>query len=418
MTNNHQYKVYDTTTPLEHFRPNGFYIVGEHAFNYKINALEYATKTNLPVTWEFNTEVYRSLDWRQPPEIKLKDIYRMRAQQLRDKYDYLVLAFSGGADSTTILHTFLENNIKIDEIICEWPNNLIKDSPENSITPDPENYIYEWHLRIQPVLQYLASHHPEIKITKLDGSERMGIEDFEDTCSIVNHCAFISIKRYRAIENYLQHISRTHHNVGLMIGTDKLRTVIDRRVLSIVFTDVNCWWKSSITDYVKTIEYFFWTPDLPEIVKIQAHEIYKYLQQHPEQTWIFDFKTAPNREMYPVEFRIYQRYQVNLIKKIIYPDWDLSIFQADKPESLINNKQYDSLSIDKYGREYQSWRSNIENRFKSLDKKYVNVFQGKYFEFDGYKPFFSRLYPIGVLKNCHDDTDASSLFSMDKLPYI
>jgi len=46
-------------------------------------------------------------------------LYALRARQLREKYDYLVLYFSGGADSTNILKTFIDNNIFLDEIVMQ-----------------------------------------------------------------------------------------------------------------------------------------------------------------------------------------------------------------------------------------------------------------------------------------------------------
>lgn len=413
-----KYKIYDTAAPLEHFQHNGYYIVGDYIFNYKINALEFATKNNLQVKWEFNTDAFKSLDWRTPPAIGLKEIYRMRAQQLRDKYDYLILAFSGGSDSTTILNTFLENNIKIDEIVTEWPNSLIKKAPSSDLTLDPENYIYEWHLRILPALQHLATRHPEIKITKLDGTEKLEIEDFEDTCSIVNHHAFISVKRYRSIENHIRNLYKSHKNIGLITGSDKPRIIIDRQAFSVIFADMHCWWKSSITDYVKKIEYFYWTPDLPEIVKVQAHLIYNYLQHHPELIWIFDHNRCPNRETHYKEFKLYYRCQANLIKKIIYPDWELSIFQADKADSLINSQQYALVTPDESTREFQSWYSNIKTRMAVVDKKFINCSNGKYFQFDGYKPLFSRMYPIGMLRNYHKESNVSSLYQISDLEYL
>jgi len=59
--------------------------------------------------------------WDQEPVSTLSDLYHNRAQQLRNKYDYLVLWYSGGADSDTALNSFIDNNIHIDEIVS-WVN--------------------------------------------------------------------------------------------------------------------------------------------------------------------------------------------------------------------------------------------------------------------------------------------------------
>ena len=62
----------------------------------------------------------------------IDELYRQRAHQLRDKYDYVVLWFSGGADSNNVLNSFIDNDIKIDEVVS-----MIN----YSATGDKENYL-------------------------------------------------------------------------------------------------------------------------------------------------------------------------------------------------------------------------------------------------------------------------------------
>ena len=95
----------------------GYYSVGKLKFYSKLEALELAKKLGQDVKWHFNDEAYSSYDWTQEPTETLEELYCARALQLREKYDYLVLWFSGGADSTNVLDSFLKNNIKIDEVV-------------------------------------------------------------------------------------------------------------------------------------------------------------------------------------------------------------------------------------------------------------------------------------------------------------
>ena len=99
----------------------GYYLVGWKKFYNKTLALMESKKTGYEVTWSFNENIYGSIDWSIPIETPLFEIYKQRAQQLRDKYDYLMLYYSGGADSGAILRTFVENNIFIDEIVMQLP---------------------------------------------------------------------------------------------------------------------------------------------------------------------------------------------------------------------------------------------------------------------------------------------------------
>jgi hypothetical protein len=61
--------------------------------------------------------IFDKLDWSKEPTKSLKNLYKERAEQIRSLYNYIILYFSGGSDSITVLNTFLDNNILIDEIV-------------------------------------------------------------------------------------------------------------------------------------------------------------------------------------------------------------------------------------------------------------------------------------------------------------
>ena len=100
-------------------------------------------------------------------------MYVERCNQLRDKYDYLVLHYSGGSDSHNILHTFLTNNIKLDEISIRWPKHWLdgKFYNVNNIDKSAKNAPSEFNYTIKPTLEYLQKHHPDIKINIVDFTE-------------------------------------------------------------------------------------------------------------------------------------------------------------------------------------------------------------------------------------------------------
>ena len=94
----------------------GYYTVGDFRSYSKFEAASVHEKTSKPLLWNFNRVTYDCYDWTQEPPESLNELYRIRAQQIREKYDYLVLWFSGGADSTNVLDAFLKNNIKLDDV--------------------------------------------------------------------------------------------------------------------------------------------------------------------------------------------------------------------------------------------------------------------------------------------------------------
>jgi len=58
-----------------------------------------------------------NVDWTKEPKESFKELCRQRAEQIRDTYDYVIVYFSGGSDSTTVMNAFLDNGIKIDEVV-------------------------------------------------------------------------------------------------------------------------------------------------------------------------------------------------------------------------------------------------------------------------------------------------------------
>jgi hypothetical protein len=44
-------------------------------------------------------------------------LYKIRAQKLRDEYDYVIISYSGGSDSWTTMHSFFANGILPDEVV-------------------------------------------------------------------------------------------------------------------------------------------------------------------------------------------------------------------------------------------------------------------------------------------------------------
>ena len=62
------------------------------------------------------SDIYNEFSLCNEPNMSWKDLLKKRAQELRDQYPYINLWFSGGCDSTRMLHAFIDNNIHIDEI--------------------------------------------------------------------------------------------------------------------------------------------------------------------------------------------------------------------------------------------------------------------------------------------------------------
>ena len=264
----------------------GHYEVGSEIYVNKSQALLAATAKNLPVRWNFNDEVYRSIDWTIPVLTPLSELYRIRAQQLREKYDHLILYFSGGADSTNVLHSFIDNGIFLDEIVMQYPKPV--ESTMNDEDKDNNNYFSEIKFAAIPHLQNMRNRiHPNTKIRIVDQykdtidlfSKDNWFETFPLATMITPAGAGRQLSAIKDPE--LDLLFAKGIRVCQIFGVDKpLVTINDSGDYVAYFVDANATHAVptgyDLGDLVSKfffVEFFYWTPDLPEIVIKQAQMI-------------------------------------------------------------------------------------------------------------------------------------------------
>lgn len=80
----------------------------------------------------FKDKEFLNFDWKTEPSEHINELYRLRAQELRDQYDHIILAYSGGQDSHQVFNAFHQNGIKIDEIHTFYPLGLRKFAEQNA----------------------------------------------------------------------------------------------------------------------------------------------------------------------------------------------------------------------------------------------------------------------------------------------
>lgn len=144
----------------------GHYEVGTEKYLSKIKAILEAERTQKEVKFILYDDVYKKLNWEIEPSQTLEQLYAARAWELRNRYDHLVLHFSGGADSTNILETFIRNNIRLDEIFIRGPFAVVDKSITNN---HAENNYAEIFFQSYPIAEYVKNTFlPDLKITVVD----------------------------------------------------------------------------------------------------------------------------------------------------------------------------------------------------------------------------------------------------------
>lgn len=368
----------------------GYYTVGGTKFYSKTAALIEATKTNVFPQWHFGDNEFANLDFTAIAQLALPELYRLRAEQLREKYDYLILSFSGGSDSWTVLNSFISNGIHLDEVLVKWPVNATSNLyVPNSRDTSTENILSEWDICIKPVLQQLTTYYPNTKITVYDYSDDFDSDLIEDDWFCINdHFTPGVFRRYglELTENQ-QKLQDAGKTVAMIWGIDKPQLAFRDDCVWMYFLDklANT---SGVTGSANRInELFFWTPDMPELAVQQALHVYEYFVLNPLQSSLIKFpgQTRQDKKVYD-----------QIAKTIIYPHWNINTFQVDKPTQVVNN-QYDwwMFKLLQDYRYFQSWQYGLDSIKNAVHPKYYHLNSSG--QFDGWIGFISPFYKLGPL---------------------
>lgn len=259
----------------------GEYCVGNLRFINKYDALVFASKTNQRVTWDFNDAVFSSFDWTIPVTESIEELYRQRAQQLRDSYDYVSLFFSGGVDSTNILHAFIDNNIPLDEIVMFRPKFHTHDS---NVNISGYNLYSELEFAAIPYLnKYLAGKSVKVRTIYLEDA----IEALLNNSKYVSQYYKLNILTPTSLARIAMAVTDLEwaklYDAGKRVahiqGVDKPVLRKTGNQYSFIFLDIvnvfvfesaeNDWLSEKLKKY-QHHEFFYWTPDLPKLVIKQA----------------------------------------------------------------------------------------------------------------------------------------------------
>ena len=373
----------------------GYYTCGGHKFTSKVLAVEYATANNDHPSWEFNEHVFGKVNWEFEPNEPIDVLYAQRARQLREKYDYLVLNYSAGSDSQNILDTFINNNIKLDEVLVRWFKSATDTEHRLSMSASPSNFASEWELTLYPALKRLAQINPEIKIefhdTSNDATEFYKNDDwlYSTNGSHLDPCAIfqfdLGYKKYRQLAD-------KGIKTGHIFGIDKPRVIIKDGVFYTYFLDIltgiaHFTMDERVNEFNKP-ELFYWSPDSVKILQKQTHIVMNFFKLNPGLLSFIHFENLK----FPHVRSTYE----NLIRSMIYPTWRTATFQVGKPTSVFHC-EYDDWFLRYYKDKapLQIWQEGLDYIEKSVDKKFLSFdVSGR---LDNFVGFVSPFYKLGTL---------------------
>lgn len=371
-------------------------------FDNKVDALISATNyikkgMNPEIKFFWYNDIFEKIDRSLLGKLSLNQLYKERAQQLRDKYDYLILYYSGGSDSNNILRSFIDNGIKLDCVYIKWPFKVLG---KNVYTPNAadrsvNNFLSEWDFAIKPDLEYLRQHHPEIKIELVDWLDN-AVEDLisDDQFATQNHRhSIVNLIRMATFSPYEKKLRDQGKKVAAIWGIDKPQIGIRNNQVGMYFRDDLIHGCRAIDGFDHHLEFFYWTPDMPLLPYEMAYQTFMYFDQNSHLRPLIDLDASKYKEKNQIqmEYAVYEQ----VARTVCYPKWNFNKFQAGKPldQALVKDKDYffyDSTEfnyiIEKWQHLYSSYMNSIDKRFLQLDKSGKGV---------GYKTIRSPFYFLG-----------------------
>lgn len=300
---------------------------------------------NGTMEFRFAEHVFGKMSWMRKIDISISNLYKLRAQQLRDKYDYIILMFSGGSDSTQMLYSFIKNKIFVDEILVINNEKLANAITRDQYLSDKElQQLLEYDLAVKPVLELVKKVSPNTKITIVDTSD-YAISQFTSISkqevlvgkskdvSTTSSKLFVSrphIYQFYANKHVLD-TAKLGRSTCLLRGFEKPILIIDNDELFGVFTDIMM---ISGRMYAEskhyTLENFYWTADFPLIVIKQSQMIKHELETNKD---FYERYTASKKKMaeHKDVFVHSPAYMIEReLSRIIYPNFSPRTFAAIK----------------------------------------------------------------------------------------
>lgn len=264
----------------------GYYTVGNRKTYSKLEAIDFSHLSGKKIEWHYNRDVYGTYNWQQEPTATLDELYEARARQIREQYDYLVLWYSGGADSHNILMAFVRAGIYIDEI-AQYHQLEAHDSNKQSWT---NQEVFETSIPItQKLIEsnpiYTTTKHRLVDMTDYQTGIMLQEENRWDYFYKINrYYSTNCLSRYQFRERIADYkkIINSGRRLCFVHGIEKPSVTKDHTGYWVHFQDgqdhgVSAWAQTNNRpgDYD---EFFYWAPDMPELPAKQAHVLRRYLE--------------------------------------------------------------------------------------------------------------------------------------------
>ena len=378
-----------------HLNKHGFFEVGKEKFYSKLDAIKHSMATGQEVTWNFNNEVFSKQDWTTEPVESIRKMYQRRAVDIRNRYDYVIVMFSGGSDSTTVLDSFFKNGIHVDEVVLDqW----IKYQPEGAESFTNSEITHA----ALPYLEKHASASTKIRLQDVSDLELACIRD-PDFCqrsyrevNNVHNPGMISL-HYDIENRYQEYVDLRSKGKSIVFVWGEAKPRIDYDVLMgkhyFYFEDHYAHAPQprdqEHPDPLVHHEQFFDDPGYPEIKIKQCHLLLKSLKQITHRGDIFlSTDDAYKTQKGPRGFDIFnprasmvvtawqeKKYCLdrNALHCSIYPDWDFLTYHEDKQAGRVVHPSHQWMETQA-GKDVKKWYRGFIETYSKLPDSWTKYY--------------------------------------------
>lgn len=319
---------------IEHQYATGYYVVGNEIFGKKVLAVQRASATKQNISWVWHDKKMSSFDWTVEPPMSLDILYKLRAQEIREKYDYVLIFCSGGADSTNVLYSFLKNGIHVDEVVAGAPLSGLSNWKADNTNYSASNTITETMQTQLPLMEYVQKNFPKTKVTIHDYFKDM--LNYKEDSWLINSGDYIHptfAARYNLERDeyaYLRKLADSGKKIALVYGIDKPMLGTGEKNMYIVFSDqLVCNGFKSIEHPNVSVELFYWSPDAIPLLTKQAHIAATWICKPENEKWLKH--AVMSRNPYPTSIKWNRNVYERKIIPLIYPTLNYSGWQCQKP---------------------------------------------------------------------------------------
>lgn len=261
------------------------YQVGDRRFLNSVSAWQEILRSGLAFHYNFFDQEFGRHDWSQEPIDTWNDLCKQRALQLRHRYQWLRLWYSGGRDSHHVLRVFIDNNIFLDEVVIF----------HNKFDPVRDQEMRE----IVYPLACKTLQGTNTKITNVTLEPEDYVRTFQKNWWDVGANApqqntwfqpnnWTSIIRNRPDIFTMDHSGK---NVGNITGADRPRLIVEDGGWHMQINDrmFECCTGSAI------MEMFYLSPDLPALHAKQCWMSIRHIETHHRQkdiSWIYRWQAG------------------------------------------------------------------------------------------------------------------------------